>query len=43
LIDNWMLRVLRSTLTTTAVTSSPTLSTWLASSTRSREISLTRK
>ena len=25
LIDNWMLRVLRSTLTTTAVTSSPSL------------------
>ena len=41
--DSWMLRVLRSTLTTTAVTSSPTFSTWLASSTRSRLISLARR
>ena len=39
LIDSWMLRVLRSTFTTTAVTSSPSFSTLRASSTRSREIS----
>eukprot|EP01139_Manchomonas_bermudensis_P010227 Amastigsp_a340090_4.p3 type:complete len:112 gc:universal Amastigsp_a340090_4:113-448(+) len=43
LTDSWMLRVLRSTFTTTAETSSPSFSTLRASSTRSRLISLARR
>ena len=43
LTDYWMLRVLRSMLTTTAVTSSPSFSTLRASSTRSRLISEARR